>query len=693
MPNVVRKIDFATAARGSVQQLLNREWLVTNGLGGYASGTISGAVTWKYHGMLIAALPAPLGRATMLSHLEECLLMPGGRLVQFGGAEVSDPEEAKAPSFLVEFWLEDQMPVWRYDVDGVLIEKRVVMPYLQNTVHVTFTLLTKQSGLFLELRPSVQFRPFEASVSEFTRTDYEVRAQGQHFEISAPLHSYPPLRLQVAAERSRFIHEGGAAREIFYQRDAERGYDARGLLWSPGYFSTALDPNVPVTLIASTEDWHVITALDPEAALVTERDRRARLLRLAHPAVRTGPAAELVLAADQFIITPKGRIKDAARARAAGDELRSVIAGYHWFTDWGRDTMISLEGLAITTGRYHEAAWILRTFAHYVRDGLIPNMFPEGRNEGLYHTADATLWFFQAVHRYLTATKDRETLVALLPVLRGIVEAHVHGTKYGIGVDPSDGLLRQGAEGYQLTWMDAKVGDWVVTPRRGKAVEINALWFNALKLLESWLREESGAEAREMAAKCGEHAERARVSFNAKFWNPARECLYDVIDGPGGPGSVDDALRPNQVLAVALTHPVLERGRWASVVNLVEKELVTPVGLRSLGRGHPDYKSKYYGDLRSRDAAYHQGTVWAWLIGPFVDAWLKVHPGEAAAARKFLEGFVPHLDEACVGSISEIFDAEPPFTPRGCIAQAWSVAEVLRGFALVGEGEVQAGKT
>jgi predicted glycogen debranching enzyme len=344
--------------------------------------------------------------------------------------------------------------------------------------------------------------------------------------------------------------------------------------------------------------------------------------------------------------------------------------------------MISLEGLSLTTGRYHEAGWILRTFAHYVRDGLIPNMFPEGQNEGLYHTADATLWFFQAVHRYLLATKDQETLIALLPVLRDIVDHHLRGTKFGIRVDPRDGLLRQGEEGYQLTWMDAKVGDWVVTPRRGKAVEINALWFNALKLLGGWLE---AAGERTAALELNAQAEKTQQSFNQRFWNAGERCLYDVIDGGEGGESIDHAIRPNQVLAISLTHPVLVTERWASVLKVVEDELVTPVGLRSLSRRHKDYKAKYYGDLRSRDAAYHQGTVWAWLIGPFIEAWIKVHPEKPHAARHFLDGFIPHLDEACVGSISEIFDAESPFIPRGCIAQAWSVAEVLRCFALTAE--------
>jgi predicted glycogen debranching enzyme len=677
----VRRIEFARAGPGRVNQWLNREWIVTNGLGGYASGTLSGAVTWRYHGLLIAALPAPIGRTTMLNHLGEFILLPDRRQIQFGGADVEQADDPGALNHLVEFRLENQVPVWVYDVDGIVLEKRILMPYLQNTVHVTYTLRSKHEKLFVELRPSVHFRPFENSVGAPLPGDYEVRASGRRFEIGSAVDGYPPLRLFVYGRHSRFVHEGGATREIVYRRDAERGYEARGLLWTPGYFSVAFERDSPVTLVASTEDWHTVSALDPEAAFSTERDRRKRLLRIADRRVQNGAAAELVLAADHFIIEPIGRIADAARARAAGDELRSVIAGYHWFTDWGRDTMISLEGLAITTGRYHEAGWILRTFAHYVKDGLIPNLFPEGRNEGLYHTADATLWFFHAVHRYHEATGDGETLAGLLPILKNIVEYHLRGTQFGIAVDPGDGLLRQGQEGYQLTWMDAKVGDWVVTPRRGKAVEINALWYNALRLLETWLRGEGDSG---FAGKLAEHASQARESFNRRFWNPAQDCLHDVIDGADGD---DPAIRPNQLLAISLAHPVLERERWEPVLRVVREKLLTPVGLRSLSREHPEYKAKYYGDLRSRDAAYHQGTVWGWLIGPFIDAWLKVHPGDRAGARKFLEGFEPHLDEACVGAISEVFDAEPPFTPRGCIAQAWSVAEVLRCYALTAAEE------
>jgi predicted glycogen debranching enzyme len=348
------------------------------------------------------------------------------------------------------------------------------------------------------------------------------------------------------------------------------------------------------------------------------------------------------------------------------------VAGYHWFTDWGRDTMISLEGLTLVTGRTTEAKDILRTFGDHVRDGLIPNLFPEGEREGLYHTADATLWYFHAIDRYLHYTNDRATLALLLAKLRDIVQRHLSGTRFGIGVDPDDGLVRQGQAGYQLTWMDAKVGDWVVTPRRGKAVEINALWYNALCLLAEWLTEVEP----EAAAECRAVAARVRSSFNQRFWYDAGGYLYDVVDGEDGRD--DPACRPNQILAMALRYPVLDPSRWKPVLDVVRERLLTPVGLRSLAGGHPDYKPKYFGDIRARDAAYHQGTVWAWLIGPFVDAWLRQHPDDLGTARHFVEGLVHHLDEACIGSISEIFDAEPPYHPRGCIAQAWSVAETLR---------------
>jgi predicted glycogen debranching enzyme len=471
----------------------------------------------------------------------------------------------------------------------------------------------------------------------------------------------------------QFIEDPRRREQIGYAVEEARGYEFRGSLWSPGTLVVPVEPGKTVALIASTEDPAVMRAMSAEQALAAEMERKRRLIGAAPQQAREGPAAQLVIAADQFIIRPVGRVRDTVRAIAVGDEIRTVIAGYHWFTDWGRDTMISLEGLTLATGRNREAGYILRTFAQYVRDGLIPNLFPDGSDEGLYHTADATLWFFHALQRFAEVTGSWTLIEEVLPIMRGIVEAHLTGTRFGIGVDPGDGLLRQGAEGYQLTWMDAKVDGWVVTPRRGKAVEINALWYNALSLLSRW---ECDLGDQRLAQKYSAAAARVRDTFNQRFWSEECGHLYDVIDGPDG--AADSACRPNQILSIALPHPVLDESRWASVLEVVRRRLLTPVGLRSLAPGHPDYKSRYFGDLRTRDAAYHQGTVWAWLIGPWIDAWLRVHPDDRAGARKFLDGLIAHLPEFGVGSIAEIFDAETPYTPRGCVAQAWSVAEVLR---------------
>ena len=637
-----------------------REWLVTNGLGGFASATISGEITRRYHGFLIAALPAPQGRVVMLNDLDVAVGRSDGSL-----ASLRDSGR------FVDFTLTMGLPSWRYEIDGMTIEKSVLMPARHNITYIGFRLIGGARAIRLFLRPAVNFRRIEAAVSEPLAPGYALTADGQHYEIAAgPV--LPVLRLMISGcDGTSFTADGGSRHECDFVSEEQRGYDPRGCLWSPGYFTVELQPDCIATLIAATEPWHTVGALHPDAARRFETERRRRLVAMAPPAAREGLAAELVLAADSFIITPVGRVADIVRAHAEGDEMRTVIAGYHWFTDWGRDAMISLEGLTLATGRVAEGKWILRAFAHYVRDGLIPNMFPEGDCEGLYHTADATLWFFHALARYVEYTGDRATLTLILPKLQEIVRRHLEGTRFGIKADPRDGLLSQGAEGYQLTWMDAKVGDWVVTPRRGKAVEINALWYNALSLLTQWLRDARHPEADEIAG----HAELARQSFNRRFWNESRGCLYDVVDGENG----DDAsFRPNQIFAVSLPHPVLDRQYWRPVVDAVEQKLLTPFGLRSLAPDEPDFKSRYFGDLRARDAAYHQGTVWAWLIGPFIDAWLKVHPDKRETARGLLAGFETVVAEAGIGSISEIFDAEPPFTPRGCMAQAWSVAEVLR---------------
>ena len=672
MKEVVRRYPWPGEGTGWAD-LLTKEWLVSNGLGGYASGTVCGVPTRRFHGLLVASLPAPHGRMMMLNDVAEEVDLPDGSRHRLGGEE-HEPTTAPLPGteYLREFRLDAGLPVWVFGVGSAVVEKRVALPYRQNTVHVHYRNAGGGAPVRLRLRPQVHIRPHEAPLDRPIKEPYVLTAVDRRYEISAGAH-LPTLRLSIQGLPALFTYDPTASPEVLFRVEESRGYDARGTLWSAGFFEVTLEAGQEVTLCGSTERWEAIQALHAREVLQFEHMRRHFLLDCARTPADDPVAADLAIAADQFVITPSGRIHDMARARAVGDDVRTVIAGYHWFTDWGRDTMISLEGLTLTTGRHQEAGWILRTFAHYVRDGLIPNMFPEGENQGLYHTADATLWFFHAIARYVEVTGDRATLAAVVPILLDIVEHHVKGTRFGIGVDPADGLLRQGQDGYQLTWMDAKVDGWVVTPRRGKAVEINALWYNALRLLESWTREEGRAGD---AGRLGMLAERTYRSFNERFWYAEGGYLYDVVDAEGGGN--DTACRPNQVLAISLSHPVLDRARWAAVMEVAQQRLLTPVGLRSLAPGHPDYKAKYDGDLRARDAAYHQGTVWAWLIGPFVDAWLKLHPGEHARARSFLQGFVPHLGEACIGSISEIFDAEAPYTPRGCVAQAWSVAEVLR---------------
>jgi predicted glycogen debranching enzyme len=643
------------------ETLAEREWLVANGIGGYASGTIAGVIRRRYHGLLIAGLHNPLGRTMMLNQLTEWLELADGRELPLVGHAAAEA--------IAQFRLELGLPVWTFEVEGIRLEKRLFLPARQNTVAVTYRLLDGAAGTTLHLRPAIHVRPHEASVAT-ELPGYTVALTEDRFELSAG-RTYPPLRLHMRGARTAFTFEPPSRSPVEYALEAARGYDSRGALWSRGRFDVKLDPGATATLVASVEDWEILLGIDPEELHECERDRRRGLLHRV-PSV-TGTERQLVLSADQFVISPVGRTIDAARARARGDSLRSIIAGFHWFTDWGRDTMISLEGLCLLTGRHREARWILRTFAGYVRNGLIPNLFPEGSHEGLYHTADATMWFFHALNRYLAYANDLPFLRELMPLLENIVSQHITGTRFGIHVDADDGLLSQGEDGYALTWMDAKCDDWVVTPRRGKAVEINALWYNALCTMAGWMRLFGReGEARTLDAR----AARVRESFNQRFWYAEGNYLADVIDGPET--AFDTSLRPNQLFAISLPHPILDRQRWDSVLGVVEKTLVTPVGLRSLAPGMPGYQATYHGDLRTRDAAYHQGTVWSWLIGPYVDALMRCQPGARERARAALRGLCEHVSNNCLGQIAEVFDAEAPFQPRGCVAQAWGVAELIR---------------
>jgi predicted glycogen debranching enzyme len=681
MKTIFRHKAGAALDTKELQAIHETEWLVTNGLGGYASGTVSGALTRVFHSHLIAALPSPHGRTMMLNDLIETVVLSNGVSIQLTAQRKSGSDYTEGANYLASFRSENGLPVWSYELPGITLEKRLVLPHRQNTTYVNYRVSGGAGGLRLQLRPAINMRGHEDPVNT-PISPYTLQVRQQQYELRRDDDGIPPLRMELLGQAAAFNMDCQLLRDLIYSVEKSRGYIYQGNLWSPGYFAIDVDPGHDATLVASTENWNILSALTPQQALDAEQDRRRRLLLEAHPRTCEDTCRELVWGADQFIFNPVGRQEDTTRARAAGDEIRSIIAGYPWFTDWGRDTMISLEGLTLTTGRYVEASYILRTFAHYIHHGLIPNMFPEGKTSGLYHTADATLWFFHALHRYLENTHDDHLLKQLLPKLLDIVGHHLRGTDFNIHVDNRDGLLWQGQEGYQLTWMDAKVDGWVVTPRRGKAVEINALWYNALRLLEKWLRQYKRTDE---AAGIAKHSARCRESFNRCFWYEEGGYLYDVVDAESG--GDDASCRPNQIFAISLDYPVLDEARWETVVRVVQERLLTPVGLRSLAPGEKDYKPRYDGDLRSRDAAYHQGTVWAWLIGPFIDAWLKVNPHDVATARGFLRGFREHLESSCVGSISEIFDAEPPFTPRGCYAQAWSVAEVLRCFVKTSAAE------
>ncbi|HVZ88192.1 MAG TPA: amylo-alpha-1,6-glucosidase [Polyangia bacterium] len=662
--------------------LFEREWLVTNGLGGFASGTAGGIPTRRSHGLLVASLPAPLGRILMLNHLLETLAPADEAPLVLSGIETLD---ASSPAAVEGFRIENGRPVWTFARGGVRLEKRIVVSHQQNTARIVYRLTAADRPVRLALEPALAIRPHEGRVDQPPGA-YTVHATGDGVEVKGRA-ELPALRLLARAARP--VGLGGTPRklELIYRTERDRGYDWQGTLRTIGTFTLDLTPGEEASFTASTEDWNGLVEVSAAESMRLDDERRLRLIAQAAPALRTGPGAELVLAADQFVISPRVRPTDDVRLRAEGDEARTIIAGYPWFTDWGRDTMISLEGLTLLTGRASEARSILHTFAQHVRDGLIPNLFPEGETEGLYHTADATLWFFHALDRYERATGDVETRRFLLPKLVEIVNKHLQGTRFGIGLDTQDGLLTQGEAGYQLTWMDAKVGDWVVTPRRGKAVEINALFYNALMLLSGWLAEAGQRTGAGGADVIAAHADRLRTAFNRRFWNPATGCLFDVVDGePDDKGARDDAsVRPNQLLAISLPNPVLDPAHWPQVMGVVREQLATPFGLRSLAPGHPDYKPRYDGDLRTRDAAYHQGTIWGWLIGPFVDAWLKTFPDDREGARRLLDGLGQELSAACIGTISEIYDADPPFAPRGCVAQAWSVAEALRALAITTE--------
>lgn len=653
---------------GSLERAVEREWLVTNGMGGFASGTLGDVNTRRYHGLLMAAFSPPVGR-TLLVAKADAAVRYAGNTYQLSCNEFADGTIAPHGYLHLEsFFLDGAAPVWRYVLADALIEKRVLMAPGQNTTYLHFSVLRASATLELELKPLCTYRDYHSH--SHGGWDMAIGRISDGFEVLAFPGAHP---CRVICDGAAFTSDPAWHWNFKHRKEASRGLDDSEDLFCPGRFTLALNEGQDATLVMSAES----AAPEIFAAVRARVDESGRALLAALPSDAPRWIRQLALAADQFIVS---RYRDG---HAAG---KTVIAGYPWFGDWGRDTMIALPGLTLALGRFDVAASILRTFAAHASEGMLPNRFPDNDEKPEYNTIDATLWYFHAVDQYTRRSGDLALAQELYPVLDDIVAWHRKGTRYGIKVDARDGLLSAGEDGAQLTWMDAKIGGWVVTPRIGKPVEVNALWYNALIVMA----ELSGQlDKQKQADEYRAAAAQVRSSFR-RFWNEEQGYLYDVIDGPEGKSDSegrnrDRRLRPNQLFAVALPNSPLHEAQQKAVVDVCARELLTSHGLRSLARGQPGYAPYYRGDSVQRDAAYHQGTVWAWLIGPFADAHYRVYRN-ADKARSFLEPLGLHLGEACLGNISEIFDAEPPFAPHGCFAQAWSVSEVLRAWLDLHDG-------
>ncbi len=652
-------LDWGRETCGSLPAAEACEWLCANGIGGFASGTVAGTLTRRYHGLLVAALAPPLGRTLLVAKVDDSVEYGGVSRPLFANRWGDGGVDPHGYREIERFRLEGTTPVWTYACADALLEKRIWMEHGQNTTYLQYRLLRAGDPVGLELKVLVNYRDYHST----TRGDgwqMKVEPVSGGLRVVAFDGARPFVLLAPGAEVEP-AHDW--YRGFHLALEHERGLDSGEDHLHAGIFRATLAPRATLTLVLSAE-----TAPPPDGEAAWERRRRrdndllSRWLE-AVPAAADAPpwARHLVLAADQFVV----------RRRLPDDpDGMSVIAGYHWFGDWGRDTMISLPGLAISTGRSEVAGRILTTFARFVDRGMLPNRFPDAGEAPEYNTVDATLWYFEAIRAYHEATGDDALLKQLFPVLEEIVRWHREGTRYGIGEDAADGLLRSGEPGVQLTWMDAKVGDWVVTPRAGKAVEVNALWYNALRSMAAF-----ACRLGHSPDRWDKHADRVRAGFE-RFWNEAAGGCYDVLDGADGN---DATLRPNQIFAVSLPESPLSSDRQRKIVDVCARHLLTSFGLRSLAPGHPQYKGQYAGGTWERDGAYHQGTVWGWLLGPFALAHLRVYK-DPAAAQAFLLPMAHHLGDYGMGSIAEIFDGDSPFTPRGCIAQAWSVAETLRAW-------------
>lgn len=681
-----------------VQSGLNREWLVTNGLGGYGSGSIVGATTRSYHGLLVAALRPPVERTVLVTKIDEEVAFPDGHVLKLGVNEyqrgVIDPH---GYMYLETVSLEGDVPCFTYRLTETLtLDKRIWMEYGKNTTYVQYSLRgvldnekNTETPLTLTLSPFCLSRDYHSTTQGALDWHFLVDSQGNRCRVRA-FDGAPPYQL-VANPSASFTATHLWYWRVLHRRDSERGLADQEDVYQPGVFRMQVAPGMRTALVLSAE-----AELAPELGSVHHDDyvdqslsrhqRRIKQLLVvadrftADLQLRNPVQARLIVAADQFIVARPDYSKPLAEKQPLhlSPDRKTIIAGYPWFTDWGRDSMISLPGLLLYTGRYSEARGLLKAFASFIHNGLIPNRFPDKGEAPEYNTVDATLWMFHAIDDYLSTTGDWTLLKDLFPTLSEVIEWYIRGTDYNIGVDPTDGLLHAGAPGVQLTWMDAKVGDWVVTPRRGKPVEVNALWYYTLTVMESW-----AVRLSVDATQYSQLRTQVRQHFAARFWYDVGGYLYDVVDVDGVANQNDASLRPNQLFAASLTRDLLTEEQTASMLQHVTDHLLTPMELRSLSPTDPAYRKHFNGPPFERDGAYHQGTVWPWLIGPYIDVSLRVC-NDREALRSLLQPLVQHLWDTCLGTISEVAETEPPFTPAGCFAQAWSVAELLRCWLLPG---------
>jgi len=658
-------IHFGREITGSLDAVLRREWLVTNGIGGYAMGSLSGARTRRYHSLLTASLQPPTRRTVMVASLDSWIEIDGRRsplVTHEWAAGVVLPDGYR---HLENFHLEGSIPVFTWALGDVRIIQRVWMDYGHNTTYTTYTYARGTANVRLVIKPLCTYRDHH----KLTKGGYEMDVDIQPYPAwpggtCATIQAQPDRSPAPAIPYRLLINHGTfhPLSEWWWSfhlaQEKARGLDNQEDLFAAGSITANLSHNDTLALVFTADPG------DPRPwpdALAAEQQRQHDLLIQAHATSAPYWVRQLVQTADQFIVS-----RDIQ-----GQSGKTILAGYPWFSDWGRDTMIALPGLTIPTGRVQDGLTILRTYARYVDQGMLPNRFPDAGSQPEYNTVDATLWYFQAAWACFQACGlDHAAVAELYPVLVDILDWHIKGTRYNIRMDPSDHLLYAGEPGSQLTWMDVKIDEWVVTPRVGKPVEINALWINALRITAAIAAHLGHSDD---AARYRQLADVAHTNFKERFWYSGG-YLYDVIDGPDGD---DPTLRPNQIFAVSLAFPLLDDAQARAVVDICARELVVSFGLRSLAPDETDYVGHYGGDPLQRDSCDHQGTVWGGRLGPVVRAFYRVYR-DTPAAISYLEPVGDQLHDAGLGTLSEIFDGDPPHTPRGCMAQAWSVSEVLR---------------